>query len=155
MDYNSFYFVNNNDDLVIQASIFRKMKDYTKLLEHIIAVNNKCIELKNNKNLEPRFNIIVYLNDVNIKNIDFDFIKILIPFLEEGYPNNLQKMYFLNIPFIFKSAYNMLKIFIHKDTRKKIVFVKKKNSKKMEKNIDIYSKTNLEEYNEDSLEDLF
>ena len=38
----SFYFVNNNDDSVIQASIWRKMKDYTKLLEHIGAVNNKC-----------------------------------------------------------------------------------------------------------------
>ena len=37
MDYNSFYFVNNNDDLVIQASIFRKMKDYTELLEHIMS----------------------------------------------------------------------------------------------------------------------
>ena len=54
-------------------------------------------------------------------------------------------MYFKNTPFIFKTAYSIIRNFIHKETRSKIIFVKK-NKKIRTMNI---------EFSEDKMEELF
>ena len=129
MDYSLYYSETSNHDISIKAKYFLKMKDYTELLKYIISVNNNCLQYRRENRLDCKFNIFVDLEKAGLKNADYDFMKILIPFLEEGYPNTIIKMYFLNIPFIFKTAYTLLRVFIGKETKKKIVFIdnKKKN----------------------------
>ena len=78
------------------------MSDYTELLKHIINVNNNCLKYRKENGLQEKFNIIVDLDKSGMKNADFDFMKILIPFLEEGYPDTIIKMYFVNIPIYLK-----------------------------------------------------
>jgi hypothetical protein len=139
MDYSAYYSETSSHDISIKAGNFQKMKDYTELLKHIIEVNNKCLQFRKENNMEPKFNIFVDLEKASIKNADFDFMKILIPFLEEGYPNTIIKMYFINIPFIFKTAYSFLRVFIGKETKDKIVFIdKKKNNENKELSEDMF-----------------
>tara|TARA_B110000285_G_C14927071_1_gene515523 strand:+ start:468 stop:890 length:423 start_codon:yes stop_codon:yes gene_type:complete len=129
MDYSLYYSQTSNHDISIKARYFLKLTDYTELLKYIISVNNNCLKYRRENGLESKFNIFVDLEKAALKNADYDFMKILIPFLEEGYPNTIIKMYFLNIPFIFKTAYTLLRVFIGKETKQKIVFIdnKKKN----------------------------
>lgn len=129
MDYSSYYSETSKHDISIKAKYFHKLKDYTELLKHIIDINNKCLKFRKENNMDLKFNIFVDLGTSGIKNTDYEFMKILIPFLEEGYPNTIIKMYFLNIPFFFKTAYSLLRVFIGKETRDKIVFIDNNKSK--------------------------
>ena len=68
-------------------------------------------------------------------------------------------MYFENTPFIFKTAYSIIRNFIHKETRRKIIFVKKSKNSDVNKDIDTENckcndKENVE-YSEDKMDELF
>ena len=63
-----------------------------------------------------------------MKQVDMNLIKGLIKELEERYPDLSEKIFIANIPAFFKICYSIIKGLIHKDTRKKIFFEKKKNS---------------------------
>ena len=159
IDYEKFYSICLGNNIFIKADLFRKRKDYNDLLTHIIRINNDCLKARQENNQNNIFKIYVDLSNVKLKNADYEFIKMLIPFLEEAYPNNLEKMYFENTPFIFKTAYSIIRNFIHKETRRKIIFVKKS------KNRDVNKDTNIEnckcndkenvEYSEDKMDELF
>ena len=149
IDYEKFYSICLGNNIFIKADLFRKKKDYTELLTHIIKVNNECLKSRLENNQTNIFKIHVDLSNVKLKNADYEFIKMLIPFLEEAYPNNLEKMYFKNTPFIFKTAYAIIRNFIHKGTRQKIIFVKKNNEKSDNNNC-----KNIE-FSEDKMEELF
>ena len=95
IDYEKFYYMFGNNNIYIKADLFRKRKDYTDLLTHIIKINNDCLKLRLKNKQKNIFRIYVDLRNIKIKNADYEFIKMLIPFLEEAYPNNLEKMYFL------------------------------------------------------------
>lgn len=131
MNYSLFYSETSTHDISIKACNFNVLKDYTELLKHIIVVNNTCLEYRKKNNMEQKFNIFVDLKKAGMKNADFSFMKILIPFLEEGYPNTIIKMYFLNIPLIFKTAYSFLRVFIGKETKEKIIFVDSKKNNEL------------------------
>ena len=131
MNYSLFYSETSTHDISIKACNFNVLKDYTELLKHIIVVNNTCLEYRKKNNMEPKFNIFVDLKKAGMKNADFSFMKILIPFLEEGYPDTIIKMYFLNIPLIFKTAYSFLRVFIGKETKEKIIFVDNKKNNEL------------------------
>ena len=150
INYKKFYYIIEDNNIYIKAELFRKMDDYTDLLTHIIAVTNECLKLRKEQTQKSFFKILVDLQNVKLKNADYEFIKMLIPFLEEAYPDNLEKMYFHNTPFIFKTAYAVIRHFIHKETRQKIIFVKKKDSKLL-KNI---SNSHIE-ISEDKMDELF
>lgn len=137
MDYSSYYSETPSHDISIKAKNFFKTDNYTDILKHIMDVNNKCLKYRKDNGLKEKFNIIVDLDNAGLINADFDFMKILIPFLEEGYPNTIIKMYFVNIPFIFKTAYTFLRVFIGKETKKKIVFIDK--NKKNEISEDMFN----------------
>ena len=159
IDYEKFYSICLGNNIFIKADLFRKMKDYTDLLTHIIRINNDCLKARQENNQNNIFKIYVDLSNVKLKNADYEFIKMLIPFLEEAYPNNLEKMYFENTPFIFKTAYSIIRNFIHKETRRKIIFVKKSKNRDVNKdtiieNCKCNDKENVE-YSEDKMDELF
>ena len=143
-NFKDFYQLTNNN-ILINARLFHKLPDYTDLITHIITITNECLKLRSDNNYPLFFKICIDLHNVKLKNADYDFLKMLIPFLENAYPDNLEKMYFHNTPFIFKTVYTIIRNFIHKDTRKKIIFVKNKNKLNI---MDI-------ELAEDKLEELF
>ena len=62
------------------------------------------------------------LSDVDKHKI---FIQNIAVFLKEKYPNKLEKCYVYNAPFVFAQIYNIVSIFIDKDTQKKIELVNK------------------------------
>ena len=157
IDYEKFYSLCLGNNIFIKADLFRKRKDYTDLLTHIIKINNDCLKARQDNNQNNIFKIYVDLSNVKLKNADYEFIKMLIPFLEEAYPNNLEKMYFENTPFIFKTAYSIIRNFIHKETRRKIIFVKKNNNREVNKDIDTDKCNDKEnvEYAEDKMHELF
>ena len=150
MIFKDFYYIIAENNIFINAGLFRKMDDYTDLITHIITVNNDCLKLRKKFNQSYYFKIIVDLNNVKIKNADYEFLKMLIPFLENSYPDNLEKMYFHNTPFIFKTAYGIIRHFIHKETRQKIIFVKKNKKNNLDTNPNIYA-----ELSEDKFDELF
>lgn len=159
IDYEKFYSLCLGNNIFIKADLFRKRKDYTDLLTHIIKINNDCLKARQDNNQNNIFKIYVDLSNVKLKNADYEFIKMLIPFLEEAYPNNLEKMYFENTPFIFKTAYSIIRNFIHKETRRKIIFVKKSKNRDVNEDTDIVNckcndKENVE-YSEDKMDELF
>ena len=57
-------------------------------------------------------------------NIDTEFLKMLFPFLEENYPNTIKQILCVNVPTLIKILIKILKRFMAKDTRKKIVIIK-------------------------------
>ena len=54
------------------------------------------------------------MKETKLKNFDQDFLKQLIKFLEDTYPDTVEKMYFRNVPIMFKSAWVLIRPFILK-----------------------------------------
>ena len=123
---------NNNNSIYIDCCYFIKCNDYTVLIKHILFTINKFImESKNNKN-SLEFNVIINGKGMKLNNLDYDFLKMLFPFLEEKYPGMVKLIYLTNMPLLFKAAYTVIRSCLHKDTRKKIRFIKTKGSQKIE-----------------------
>jgi hypothetical protein len=146
INYKHFYHIIPDNNIFIQADIFRKMNDYTDLITHIIETTNDCLKNRKNNNETNCFKIFIDLSNVKLKHADYDFLKMLIPFLENAYPDNLEKMYFQNTPFIFKTVYTIIRRFIDKETRAKITFMKKYKES---------NKGDVEEVSEDKMDELF
>jgi hypothetical protein len=116
IDYDNFLkLVNKN--ICINLKYFYKQKDYTKLIEQIILVINKCLEIN-----EDKFIIIINCKEYSILETDVDFLKTLIIFLQNTYKDKMKWMYFINYSKFIKTIYNTIKKSIDKDTIPKIVF---------------------------------
>ena len=113
MDFNKFFFIKDKI-IFINVKDFKKQKDYTLLIIHII----KCISeilLINSKMI-----IIVECKKSKIKNFDIQFCKIIIKILQDTFPEKLEKCSIINSSIFFKSIFNIIKRFIDKETKKKI-----------------------------------
>lgn len=124
-DFSKMIIISDNYDLIIYTYYFRKSKDYTELIKHIINCVNKILLIKKENNMKQIMNVYIDLSETKIKNLDLEFIKMLIQFLSDNYEDNLEKMYFRNAKIMFKTIYKLIRPFIPKDTRKKIFFEKK------------------------------
>ena len=132
MNFNEIINIQKNENnkcvvFSIFAGNFKKQNngDYNDFIEYIDKAMNTCVTTS--KNLYNTKEIVIYvdLKKTYIKNMDTGFFKNIIPFFEEKYPDCVQKIIITNIPGFFKICYNIIKVFIHKDTRKKIFFEKK------------------------------
>ena len=99
-----------------------KQETYTYILNYITNNIDKVL-LTNNE-------FIVHVNMKNLTIIDIDkhkeYIKLISEFLKNKYPEKLGKCYVYNAPFIFTQIFNIVSMFIDKDTQKKIQLVKNK-----------------------------
>jgi len=86
----------------------------TKHIDEVLVTNNKFIVCVNMKNLT--------LVDVDKHKV---FIQYISGFLKDKYPQKLEKCYLYNAPFIFTQIFNIVSVFIDKDTQKKIELVTK------------------------------
>ena len=98
-----------------------KNETYSYILNYIIYIID--LVLINNKEF------IVHVNMKNLTIVDIDkhkgFIQQISGCLKEKYPQKLTKCYIYNAPFVFSQIYNIVSIFIDKDTQKKIELVNK------------------------------
>ena len=78
--------------------------------------------------LSTHSEFIVHVNMQKISLGDIDkhqiFINNLSLYLKEKYPNKLLKCYIYKAPFIFNQIFNMISVFIDKETQEKIELVK-------------------------------
>ena len=152
MNFNNLYYNTQCGDMYLITKYFIKQQDYTELIKHIIKITNNSVQIKENVYNEKTFNIYIDLKDTKLKNFDQDFLKQLIKFLDENYPDRVKKIYFQNASIMFKSVWLVIRSFIGKDTRKKIVFEKKI---KELKSLNSYNNIKVIEITEDNLDDLF
>ena len=156
-DKEKFIFIDKQLRIHVVIKYFKKRKNYENIIKYIFDVIEKTIELR-----KLHMNIItletfVDLKDYKLKEIDLDFIKLMIHYCQEKYPDNLDIIYVKNATIMIKSLYAIIRPFVDKDTRKKIFFIKKKKSKRLKggggsnsENDDI-----PEQINEENIDDLF
>jgi len=132
MDFSEIINTQKNDNnqcvvFSIFAGKFTKRKDsnYDDFKEYIDKIMGSCIECSQKLYNKKEIVIFCDLKSTYIKNMDVSFFKNMIPFFEDKYPDCVEKIIITNIPGFFKICYNLIKMFIHKDTRKKIFFEKK------------------------------
>jgi len=93
---------------------------YNMIINYITS-NIDTILLKNE-------GFIVYVNLAKLTLADIekhkDFIKEISLFLKSKYPDKLTKCYIHNAPFVFTQIFNIVSLFIDKDTQTKIEVVK-------------------------------
>lgn len=132
MDFNQIINIQKNENnkcvvFSIFAGNFTKRSDgnYDDFIEYIDKAMITCVTTSEKLYNTREIVIYVDLKKTYIKNMDTNLLKKIIPLFEDRYPYCAQKIVITNIPGFFKICYNIVKVFIHKDTRKKIFFEKK------------------------------
>ena len=95
------------------------------MIERMIQIMDLYKQVQDTQNKDMFANIIFDLEDINISNIDFDFLKHLIVFFEERYENIINIIYCKNVNLIFRMCYKILRPFISKDLKEKLKFIRK------------------------------
>lgn len=123
------YILNNlcsiNKNMIILNYIYFKhfatSQTYNFILNYITN-NIDNVLLKNDE-------FIVHVNMKHLTLVDIDkhkeFIQNISGFLKDKYPEKLKKCYIYNAPFVFTQIFNIVSMFIDKDTQKKIEVVNK------------------------------
>lgn len=111
--------------LYVYAKYYKNHKhDYIDLLKEYI---NNTIKLSNKYNKNECI-FYVDLKDLKLKDYDTNFLKILIDLLQKDYPDTLEKLIIVNVPFFIKTIYGLIKRMIDHESRDKIFFEKKKKN---------------------------
>ncbi|MCO5590561.1 hypothetical protein L7F22_044532, partial [Adiantum nelumboides] len=72
---------------------------------------------------QEKFVVIADLEGYGARNWDVKGYISILNILQDHYPERLGKLYFLNVPSLFRAAWNMVYPFIESNVREKIVFV--------------------------------
>lgn len=126
-DYSEFVKIQNNS-LYIRIKQFRKLKDYTELIKYIMTLMNDVKSYSEKHNINNFMEMFLDFEKTRIQNLDYNFFKILFPFLEKTYPNIIKEIICINVSLMLKVVYKVFKGFLSKDARKKIV-IRRKNAK--------------------------
>ena len=115
--------------IIINGELFRKLPDYTDLIEHFDGISEEALQISMTNYNKSQYLCIVDLKKTLMKNIDIKFFRDLVKDLQDKYPDKLYKCIIRNTPIFFKLVYNVLRPLIPKETRNKIFFEKivKKN----------------------------
>lgn len=109
----------------VMTKYFKKCKDYTDLIKRMIEIMDIYKTIQDTKGCNLFANLVLDFEEINISNIDFEFMKHLIKYFEEKYENILNFIYCKNVTFLFKMCYKILKPFISSDIKSKLKFIKK------------------------------
>lgn len=118
---------NNNNELLINYSYFKYIASQNTYDIIIQMVLNNIDNI-----LQTRQKFIVHFNIKSLTVAEYDkhksFISRVSDLLKNRYHDQLYKCYVYNPPFIFEQLYNLISVFIDKDTQKKIELVKNANN---------------------------
>ena len=68
------------------------------------------------------------MEGISSEQLDIDFFKLVIPILNETFPNKLNILYITNTTKIMKTGIKIIKNFMDKETRKKVRVISKHES---------------------------
>lgn len=115
-------------NIFVATKYFKKCKDYTKMIERMIQIMDVYKQIQDTQNKNMFANIVLDFEEINISNIDFEFVKHLIQYFEEKYENVLHFIYCKNVTLLFKMCYKILKPFMSSEIKSKLKFIKKGSS---------------------------
>jgi hypothetical protein len=114
----------------VSAREFKKQKNYQEFYDYVNKLMVKCITYSKEHFNKDTITILADLSGFLIKHVDYSFFKHAIPYFNERFPDNMEKVILVNIPVFFKACYNIVSIFIHPETKEKILFEKSKKFKR-------------------------
>jgi hypothetical protein len=103
-------------------------KDIVRATSFIANVITKAL-LKSQKIKENKFDVLVYLENFKIKQINYQFVKYLADILKQLFPEKLRKAALVDPPSVFIHSYEIIKKFIDKPTRAKMSLVSTKENR--------------------------
>ena len=109
----------------IQPSNENEIVRITSFIANIITT----AILKSQKIKEHKFDILVYLENFKIKQINYQFVKYLADILKQLFPEKLRKAVLIDPPSVFIHSYEIVKKFIDKPTRAKISLISTKENR--------------------------
>lgn len=78
---------------------------------------------------KEHFDVIVLMDKFKVKNINYKFAKYLTTILKQLFPEKLRKATLIDPPRYFITAYDIIKTFLDKPTRKKFQLISSKEQK--------------------------
>ena len=102
--------------------------EIVRITSFIANVITKAI-LKSQKINENKFDVLVYLENFKIKQINYQFVKYLADILKQLFPEKLRKSVLIDPPSVFIHSYEIVKKFIDKPTRAKISLISTKENR--------------------------
>ena len=109
----------------IQPSTETEIVRITSFIANIITT----AILKSQKIKEQKFDVLVYLENFKIKQINYQFVKYLADILKQLFPEKLRKSILIDPPSVFIHSYEIVKKFIDKPTRAKISLISTKENR--------------------------
>ena len=102
--------------------------EIVRITSFIANVITKAL-LKSQKIKENKFDVLVYLENFKIKQINYQFVKYLADILKQLFPEKLRKAVLVDPPSIFIHSYEIIKKFIDKPTRAKMSLISTKENR--------------------------
>ena len=109
----------------IQPSDEKEIVRITSFIANVITT----ALLKSQKIKENKFDVLVYLENFKIKQINYQFVKYLADILKQLFPDKLRKTVLIDPPSDFIHSYEIIKKFIDKPTRAKISLISTKENR--------------------------
>jgi len=103
-------------------------KEIVRVTSFIANIITKAI-LKSQKINDNKFDVLVYLENFKIKQINYQFVKYLADILKQLFPEKLRKTVLIDPPSVFIHSYEIIKKFIDKPTRAKISLISTKENR--------------------------
>lgn len=128
-----FVYLDNNSSIgnvVIDTTFFICPKNTNEIINITTYIAKICSNalLKSQQNNIQQFTVDVYLKNMHAKDISYEFMKYLAEFLKTLFPERLSEARLIDPPQYFKAAYKLIKPFIDKRTRQKIITQTSTNS---------------------------
>lgn len=102
--------------------------DIVKITTFIASIATKTL-LKSQKNGADKFDVIVYMENFKVGNLNYKFVKYLADILKSLFPEKLRKASLIDPPKFFITSYEIVKTFLDKPTRKKLELISTKDNK--------------------------
>ena len=109
----------------IQPSDEKEIVRITSFIANVITT----ALLKSQKIKENKFDVLVYLENFKIKQINYQFVKYLADILKQLFPDKLRRTVLIDPPSVFIHSYEIIKKFIDKPTRAKISLISTKENR--------------------------
>jgi len=134
-DLEKYVFLDKNDisnvkNIIIQTNSYidpQTDREMTQIVTFIAKVFTEAL-LNSQKNGEEKFSVDIYLSEIKVKDINYEYMKYLTEILKQLFPERLYCARLIDPPRYFISAYEIIKKFIDPPTRKKIIIHRTKNS---------------------------
>jgi hypothetical protein len=105
-------------------------EDIVRITTFIANIATQTL-LKSQKHGANKFDVLVYMENFKIGNINYKFVKYLADILKSLFPEKLRKATLIDPPKIFIRSYEIVKTFLDKPTRKKVELISTKENKQI------------------------